>query len=133
MFFDLEKAYDTTWRYGILKALHACGVCGELAFFVKGFLNHRRFQVKTGNVLSDIKCQEEGVPQGCVLRVTLVALAINDMSAVFPHNALGTLFVDDLSISFSASNMATAEREIQLCVNKVVEWADNYGSKFSTS
>ena len=22
VFFDLEKAYDTTWRYGILKDLH---------------------------------------------------------------------------------------------------------------
>lgn len=26
IFFDLEKAYDTTWRYGILKAIHQSGL-----------------------------------------------------------------------------------------------------------
>ena len=25
VFFDLEKAYDTTWKYGILKNLHNIG------------------------------------------------------------------------------------------------------------
>ena len=26
IFFDLEKAYDTTWKYGILKDLHNIGL-----------------------------------------------------------------------------------------------------------
>ena len=26
IFFDLEKAYDTTWKYGILKDLHEAGI-----------------------------------------------------------------------------------------------------------
>ena len=30
VFFDLEKAYDTTWRYGILKDLHNFGMKGRL-------------------------------------------------------------------------------------------------------
>ncbi len=29
VFFDLEKAYDTTWRYGILKALHSAVLRGN--------------------------------------------------------------------------------------------------------
>ena len=24
IFFDLEKAYDTTWKYGIMKGLYKC-------------------------------------------------------------------------------------------------------------
>ena len=28
VFFDLEKAYDTTWKYGILQDLHNCGLRG---------------------------------------------------------------------------------------------------------
>ena len=27
VFFDLEKAYDTTWKYGIMKDLHSEDVC----------------------------------------------------------------------------------------------------------
>ena len=31
VFFDLEKAYETTWKYGILRDLHEFGVKGRLA------------------------------------------------------------------------------------------------------
>ena len=30
VFFDLEKAYDTTWKYGILRDLHDAGLCGRM-------------------------------------------------------------------------------------------------------
>ena len=133
VFFDLEKAYDTAWRHGILKAIHESGLRGNLALFIKAFLTRRLFQVKVGNTFSEKKCQEEGVPQGCVLSVTLFSLAINGLSSVIPRDILYTLFVDDLSLSFAASKMATAERRLQLSINKIVEWADENGFKFSTS
>ena len=41
VFFDLEKAYDTTWRYGILRKLHSCGLRGELPMFIRAFLRLR--------------------------------------------------------------------------------------------
>ena len=30
VFFDLQKAYDTTWKYGILNDLHSMGLRGNL-------------------------------------------------------------------------------------------------------
>ena len=39
--FNLEKAYDTTWPYGIHKDL---GLQGRLLIFVKHFLEDRTFQ-----------------------------------------------------------------------------------------
>ena len=41
VFFDLEKAYDTTWRYGILKDLHNFGMKERLPNFIKSFLEDR--------------------------------------------------------------------------------------------
>ena len=41
MFFELEKAYDTTWKYGILCDLHELGVKGRLANFFESFLTER--------------------------------------------------------------------------------------------
>ena len=64
VFFDLEKAFDTTWKHGILKDLHGLGMRGNLPLFVRAFLNNRSFQVKVGSTLSDPLDQEEGVPQG---------------------------------------------------------------------
>jgi hypothetical protein len=30
VFFDINKAYDSAWKYGILKALHGMGLRGHL-------------------------------------------------------------------------------------------------------
>ena len=109
VFFDLEKAYDTAWRYGILKDLFNCKLRGELPIFIKNFLRNRLFKVHVGASISTVKIQEEGVPQGSVLSVTLFALAINGIAKVIPHDILYTLFVDDLSVSFSASRMTVAK------------------------
>ena len=38
VFFDLEKAYDTTWPYGILKDLKNFGLQGRLPIFIQNFL-----------------------------------------------------------------------------------------------
>ena len=39
VFFDLEKAYDTTWPYGILKDLKNFGLRGRLPIFIQNFLD----------------------------------------------------------------------------------------------
>lgn len=133
VFFDLEKAYDTTWRHGILQDLHDCNLRGELPLFIKAFIKTRRFQVQVGAMLSSVQYQEEGVPQGSVLSVTLFALAINGIAKVIPKGIFYTLFVDDFSLSFAATKMVTAERQMQLTINKVVIWAEKHGFKFSTT
>ena len=37
IFFDLEKAYDTTWKYGIMKNIHDIGLKGRLAYLFRFF------------------------------------------------------------------------------------------------
>ncbi|WP_419608713.1 RNA-directed DNA polymerase, partial [Thiolapillus sp.] len=64
IFFDLEKAYDTTWKHGILSDLYDLDFRGHLPTFIDGFLSHRLFQVRAGSTLSDTYEQEMGVPQG---------------------------------------------------------------------
>ena len=72
VFFDLQKAYDTTLKYGILNDLHSMGLRGNLPIFIGNFLSDRTFQIHLGTILSDkIFHQEEGVPQGAILSTTL--------------------------------------------------------------
>ena len=73
VFFDLEKAYDTTWRYGILKDIHKLGLRGRLPTFIENFFADRAMQVRVGSSLSHYYDQEQGVPQGGVLSTTLLA------------------------------------------------------------
>ena len=95
-FFDLEKAYDTTWRYGILKSLHEAGIRGPLFWFIENFLKNRTFRTKIGDALSGEFQQEQGVPQGSVLSFTLALIAINGILSELPPHVSVLLFVDDL-------------------------------------
>ena len=58
IYFDLEKTYDTTWKYGILKDLFAMGLKGKLPNFISNFLSGREFNVRVKSVYSAIQEQE---------------------------------------------------------------------------
>ena len=53
VFFYLEKAYDTTWRYGILKDIHKIGLRGRLPTFIENFLADHTMQFRVGSSLCD--------------------------------------------------------------------------------
>jgi hypothetical protein len=131
VFFDLEKAYDTTWKYGILRDLHDAGLRGKLPIFIQNFLKDRTFRVRLGSTLSECFQQEMGVPQGCILSVILFILKFNKIADIIPSHIEKSLFVDDFSITCSSKYIATAERQIQLCINKIQQWANQNGFRFS--
>ena len=133
VFFDLEKAYDTTWRYGILKDLHNFGMKGRLPSFIKSFLEDRTIQVRVGSTLSDLYDQEQGVPQGAILSTTLFNVKLNDIINCLDYKTDGSLYVDDFCICFRSKNMRTIERHLQQCLNRIEDWATRNGFKFSKS
>jgi len=79
IFCDLEKAYDKTWKYGILKDLFNAGLRGNMPKLIWTFLTGRNFTLRVGNTLSDWYHQQEGVPQGSILSVTLFSMKINSI------------------------------------------------------
>ena len=108
VFFYLEKAYDTTWKYGIMKDLHGFGLRGHLPIFIAKVLKDRSFKV-----------QEMGVPQGSILSVTLFSVKINSIAQCLKPGVDCSLYVDDLQICYRSSNMSIIERQLQLCLNKL--------------
>ena len=124
VFFDLESAYDTTWKYGILRDLHDFGLRGRIPIFIAAFLNERLFRVRVGNTLSDARVQEMGVPQGCILSVTLFSIKINSIVKAINPGVECSLYVDDFVICLRARNMNTIERQLQQCLNKLQSWSN---------
>ena len=43
IFFDTEKAYDATWKFGILQSIQSYGIRGALAYFIRNFLQNQAF------------------------------------------------------------------------------------------
>ena len=133
IFFDLEKAYDTTWKYGILKDLFNMGLRGHLPAFISNFLSDRTFKVRLGSTYSDVHQQEMGVPQGSVLSPTLFIIKINSITSTVKPGIYTSLYVDDFAIAYRSKYMPSIERNLQLCLNKLHGWANTNGFRFSQS
>ena len=133
VFFDLEKAYDTTWKYGILNDLYDMGPRGQLPIFITNFLNNRKFKVRLRTVMLDSFEQENGVPQGSILSVTLFGIKINSIVKSITPGTECTVFVDDFLICYRSRQMRTIERQLQRSLNGIQTWADTSGFKFSTT
>lgn len=58
IFFDLVKAYDTTWKHDILLDPYELDFRGHLPAFINGILSQRLFQVKAWSTLI---CMKMGV------------------------------------------------------------------------
>ena len=131
IFFDLEKAYDTTWKYGIMKDLYDMGLRGSLPLFISDFLSDRQFRVRVGSTLSNLHEQEMGVPQGSILSVTLFNVKINSIIKCVSNNMNCSLYVDDFLLCYRSKTMNNAERNLQMSLNKVNNWALENGFRFS--
>ena len=105
VYFDLEKAYDTTWKYGIMKDLHEARLRGHMPQFISRFLENRTFSVRIGSTLSDLYDQEEGVPQGSILSVPLFSMKINSIVKVIKDGIDCSLYVDDFLVCYQSKHM----------------------------
>ncbi|GFU08712.1 RNA-directed DNA polymerase from mobile element jockey [Trichonephila clavipes] len=132
VFFDIKKAYDMSWRYGILRDLYAMDIRGNLPVFIKNFLNHRSFQVRLCSFNSNIFIQEQGVPQGSVLSVLLFIIKINSITHHINQGVQCSLYVDDVQISYSSKFLNVAEQHIQTTINNFTKWAEQNGFVSST-
>src|SRR5215467_12799317 len=127
----MEKAYDRTWRHGILQQLDKIELKGNLPLFIQNFLQERIFRVRLCGELSNRHEQQQGVPQGSVLSVTLFGLAINGIVGTLPPSLHHTLYVDDLQLSCRSSTMRVIERQLQAGLTAVHDWATKNGFRFS--
>ena len=95
------------------------------------FLKDRSFKVRVGSTFSDSHPQEMGVPQASILSVTLFSVKINSIAQCLKPGVDCSLYVDDFYICYRSSNMSIIERRLQLCLNKLQQWATDNGFRFS--
>ena len=124
VFFNLEKACETTKRFGIVKDLHNLGQRGNLPNFIKSFLSDRQFRVRIGSTFSNLYKQEEGVSQGSILSITLFYIKINSITKCLTPEIDGYLYVDNFCITARSKYMRIAEHQLQQCICKIIHWAN---------
>ena len=131
IFFDIEKAYDATWRYPVMKKMKEEGIEGQLPLFIKNFLSNRTFQVRIDDKYSNTYHQENGTPQGSVLSCTIFKLAINSIVEELPENVRKSLFMDDFALYVSSKKLRQAVRILNIVLRRLEKWSKESGFKFS--
>jgi len=115
VFFDLEKAYESTWKFGIMRDLHNAGLRGRLPLFIESFLKNRQFHVRLGSSYSDL------FDQGSILSDTLFGLKINSIVKAISPSVECSLYVDDFLICYWSKHIHIIERHLQHCLNKLAD------------
>lgn len=131
IFFDLAKAYDTVWRYRILKLLRSYGIVGHLLHFIRNFLSDRSIAVRVGSSLSSAVPIREGIPQGSVLSCTCFLVSINDIGDDLPPTLYKALYVDDFALFAIGARPEALCRRLQLALTQLELWSGRSGFRFS--
>lgn len=131
VFFDLEKAFDQTWRLGILKTIHKWNFRGNLPIFIKNFLEERTFNVKIQETLSNTRSLKNGIPQGSTLSVVLFAIAVNELTNVIEEHVGKSIYVDDLLMYYESNKIEDIEQTLQRNINNLNNYASRNGFTFS--
>src|SRR5215469_9593293 len=130
VFLDLTRAFDATWRDGILLKIHSLGLRDALPQYIHALLSNRSIRVRLHTVYSRPFLMSEGVPQGGVLSGLLFSLALNDITLTIPSSVRISLYADDVLYA-SGPLLPSLERRLQLALNKCSSWALSHGFSFS--
>lgn len=129
---DISKAYNRVWRKGVLEQLGRWGYAGNVLNFINGFLANRTFRVAIGGSLSSTFTEENGVPQGSVLAVSLFLIVMNSVFQHLPSGVHVFVYADDIVIVVAGPNATRVRRKIQSAIKMVFEWASRVGFQMST-
>lgn len=129
---DISKAYDSVWRHRVLMLISKILANGNMNNYIKDFLIDRHFQVKVSNSLSSSFSQQNGVPQGSSLAVTLFLLAINDIVETIRTPVSANLFADDFNILIRSQNTNTVQYYLQTTIDSLSKWSNDTGFNFSS-
>lgn len=123
---DFSRAFDKTWKTGILYKLAAMGLPRCLTAWIRAFLTDRQACVKYNGQCGRFRCIREGTPQGAVCSPTLFLAFINDLPNHLPRDVETSLFADDLAIWATDKTVAAAEARVQRALDCLLKWAEEW-------
>ena len=126
VYFDLEKDYDTTWRYGVMT------FCTKQAFEAEClYLFQNVQQIGTFQFGLVVLCLKYMIKNRVVLRVAYWLSHYLLLKYIAYNGVDGSLYVNEYLMCNQSKHMNTIERQLQLYLHTIQKWADENGFKFS--
>jgi hypothetical protein len=126
LFVDFSKAFDVIDHNVLYRKFLDYNFPPHLAAWSLSFLENRSQYVRIGNLVSDVKVLNAGVPQGTIAGPNDFKVLINDLHFELPY----IKYVDDTTVaSVSPDPMNSA---LQDAANHLINWCNSNGMLINT-
>ena len=125
-FIDLEKAFDSVWRDGLLVKLHRFGIRGRLWKWIEGFLRDRKARCHLKGQYGPIFFTTVGLPQGSVIYPIFFIIFLQDISKEISSN--GVKYADDGTIWVTGNDikdLLNREEDLRKIYSWTAKWRMN--------
>ena len=102
-------------------------------FLSKTFYLRGNFESEWGHPSLTFMTKKWEFPRGAFYLSPFLLSKSTASSVVFRNGVDKSLFVNDFGVSYRSKHMHAIERQLQLYLNRIEDWADNNGFKFSQS
>ena len=128
LFLDLEKAFDSVWKKGLLVKLFKLGFKGKFLKLIDNFLASRKVSLKVnGSEGVTRNCSEFGLPQGSVLSPILFRIFMMDfLEEINEEGIVLYKFADDGTVKISAETTEECLIQLQKVLDAVNKWAKKW-------
>ena len=123
---DFSRAYDRTWRTGLLYKMARLGLPRCYVAWFRAFLSDRPACVRINGTTGNFRTLRDGTPQGAVTSPALFNIFINDITDSFPPGVETSMYADDLAIWSSHQDIREAEKLLQVALDALDSWAEKW-------
>lgn len=129
LFIDLEKAYDSVWRDGLMVKLERMGICGRMWRWIRSFLSDRQASIILQGQKGQKFVSRMGLPQGAVISPLLFNLYITDIYDKVMGRSVK--FADDGTVWKTGKNAMELIDSVKGDFHTVLEWGSKWRMKVS--
>lgn len=126
--FDIEKAYDSVWREGLMIKLYKMGTGGRMYKSVLDSLTNWTYCVNVGDVFLDDFDIVNGIPQSNAISPVLFNIMIHDAFENVGADIGSLVYADD---GKEGKMLDISLRYIQSAIIKAERWSFEWGFKMS--
>jgi hypothetical protein len=119
-FLDMEGAFDSVWRNGVIYKLMKLGITGRLLLCIDDFFRNRYTRSLVNSITTNFIATDTGVPQGSVLSVVLFLVYFGDISEGL---ATHVKFADDMNVWRTDASPTEAANKLTADLKLINRWS----------